>query len=314
MAYKEFRISLLLPSFRRCCEGDNRNGRVRKRSFYSSDCIGIALLIFSLLVGCTCAISISYFEVPPYQVEGSQVELKCQYKLEKQEALYSVKWYWNQNEFFRYTPSASQKISVFDVKGVSVDTSLSDSTKVTLRSVSLESSGKYRCEVSADMPTFHTEAKYGEMLVVDLPDQEPQITGGQERFHIGDEVYFNCTSVKSRPAASLAWYINGRLAETEYLIEHAPQQDDEGLETSRLGLRFIAGPRHFPNGVLNLKCTASIVAVYWQSSESLIEGHPPQKGPALESKGIYSAGSSLPSSRSMLIIKCIFWLLKSIHL
>ncbi|KAB7500753.1 hypothetical protein Anas_06623, partial [Armadillidium nasatum] len=62
------------------------------------------------------------------------------------------------------------------------------------------------------------------------------------------------------------------------------------------------------------RCTASIVAVYWQSSESLIEGHPPQKGPALESKGIYSAGSSLPSSRSMLIIKCIFWFLKSIHL
>ncbi|KAG0717712.1 hypothetical protein GWK47_007955 [Chionoecetes opilio] len=45
-------------------------------------------------------------------------------------------------------------------------TALSDQSKVTLRPVSLLSSGKYRCEVSADAPSFHTESRTAEMLVV----------------------------------------------------------------------------------------------------------------------------------------------------
>jgi hypothetical protein len=33
----------------------------------------------------------------------------------------------------------------------------SGANKVVLRDVQMELSGKYRCEVSADAPTFHTE-------------------------------------------------------------------------------------------------------------------------------------------------------------
>lgn len=43
---------------------------------------------------------------------------------------------------------------------------MSDQRRVKLNSVSLQSSGKYRCEVSADHPSFHTESKSDEMLVV----------------------------------------------------------------------------------------------------------------------------------------------------
>ncbi|MPC82561.1 hypothetical protein E2C01_077234 [Portunus trituberculatus] len=42
----------------------------------------------------------------------------------------------------------------------------------------------------------------------DLPDRVPTITGGRSRYHVGDEVHVNCTSLRSRPAASLMWYIN----------------------------------------------------------------------------------------------------------
>ena len=43
----------------------------------------------------------------------------------------------------------------------------------------------------------------------DLPKEGPHIEGGKARYAPGDMVRVNCTSSKSRPAATLAWYING---------------------------------------------------------------------------------------------------------
>jgi hypothetical protein len=43
--------------------------------------------------------------------------------------------------------------------------SLSGANKVVLRDVQIELAGKYRCEVSADAPTFHTEVVASHMYV-----------------------------------------------------------------------------------------------------------------------------------------------------
>lgn len=44
--------------------------------------------------------------------------------------------------------------------------SLSDAHQVVLKAVRLNMAGKYRCEVSADQPNFHTEMVAGELHVV----------------------------------------------------------------------------------------------------------------------------------------------------
>jgi len=51
------------------------------------------------------------------------------------------------------------ELSVFSVKQLCgiLQVSESGAYKVVLRDVQLELSGKYRCEVSADAPSFHTE-------------------------------------------------------------------------------------------------------------------------------------------------------------
>ena len=51
------------------------------------------------------------------------------------------------------------------------------------------------------------------LLLSDLPDEGPIITGGFPRYHIGDKVDVNCTSLRSVPAAKLKWYINGEQAD-----------------------------------------------------------------------------------------------------
>ncbi|KAG7170592.1 hypothetical protein Hamer_G013405 [Homarus americanus] len=45
-------------------------------------------------------------------------------------------------------------------------TGKSSDRKVTLKEVSLKTSGKYKCEVSAESPSFHTDSGVGELLVV----------------------------------------------------------------------------------------------------------------------------------------------------
>ncbi|XP_050737154.1 uncharacterized protein LOC127008797, partial [Eriocheir sinensis] len=252
------------------------------------------------LTGCSGgyveALTLKSITVPAHRVVGEPVELDCNFDLEG-DTLYSITWYRGQAEFYRYIPGDTNPMHIYDLPGVSVNTALSEHGKVMLRPVSLLSSGEYKCEVSADTPNFHTEAKKGEMLVVDLPDQEPTITGGRPKYHVGDEVHVNCTSLRSRPAASLIWYINGEQASNEHLVQYTPENDTDGFETSRLGLRFVAGPRHFPSGLLHLKCTATTAAVYYQSSEESAEGQLLQTGSVLESKGAYTGGSGTISHK-----------------
>ena len=61
-------------------------------------------------------------EVPAQMILGQSAKLKCNYDLEGSE-LYSLKWYKNGNEFYRYMPRDIRKTTVFSQKGVSIDVS-----------------------------------------------------------------------------------------------------------------------------------------------------------------------------------------------
>ena len=81
---------------------------------------------------------------------------------------------------------------------------------VILLNLNLKSAGSYRCEVSAEAPLFNTVSQRRKMGVIVLPQSRPRISGGKHTYHVGDQVRVNCTSDKSKPAANLKWYINGR--------------------------------------------------------------------------------------------------------
>ena len=79
--------------------------------------------------------------VPGQLILGSGASLGCDYNLEGSR-LYSVKWYKDGQEFFRYMPSMDNKIEVFSVRGVNVDVSennhLQNKTTAALASLSRE--------------------------------------------------------------------------------------------------------------------------------------------------------------------------------
>ncbi|KFM73074.1 hypothetical protein X975_17845, partial [Stegodyphus mimosarum] len=90
-------------------------------------------------------------DVPSPTTQGESVELICSYELDE-DKLYSVKWYKDDIEFYRYVPNDWPPGQFLPLQGVRVDLSKSGSQSVYLRHVDLNSAGTYRCEVSAEAP------------------------------------------------------------------------------------------------------------------------------------------------------------------
>ncbi|GBL74535.1 hypothetical protein AVEN_235460-1 [Araneus ventricosus] len=255
----------------------------------------------------TKAFRIVMLDVPSPTILGESVELTCSYELDN-EQLYSVKWYKNDVEFYRYVPNDWPPGQFLPLPGIRVDLSKSNKNSVYLRHVDLNSSGIYRCEISAEAPSFDTAEAEKEMKVFVLPSEGPTLTGGNQEYRIGDTVVVNCTSAKSKPAATLRWYINDELitkennapttnprvaasnllksenlkkvdfthfsAEVgpEYETEYSTTRHADGLETSSLGLKFVVTSKHFQNGNMKLKCTATISRIYTMSNEEMVFG------------------------------------------
>ncbi|XP_044742188.1 uncharacterized protein LOC123303108 [Chrysoperla carnea] len=220
--------------------------------------------------------------IPNHTVRDQSARLECHYDLDG-EALYSVKWYKDGNEFYRYVPMERPPVQVFQLPGVTVDLHNSSENTVVLSSVNLKSSGRYRCEVSAEAPSFQTVTDQSDMIVVALPEEGPRITGGRPRYQIGDTVRINCTSGRSKPAAQLSWFINGEPAPSDFV--NGPtiiSTGRDGLEISILGLEFMVRPKHFKRGDMKLKCLATIATVYWKSNEESVEGDRPIRAPVRE--------------------------------
>lgn len=61
--------------------------------------------------------------VPNYTVKDNVVKLECHYNMDD-EKLYSVKWYKDGHEFYRYLPRDHPPATLFSQNGVTVDVGL----------------------------------------------------------------------------------------------------------------------------------------------------------------------------------------------
>ncbi|XP_076653129.1 uncharacterized protein LOC143359227 [Halictus rubicundus] len=245
----------------------------------------LAALYVLMLHSGVVALRMTALQIPHHVVLNETVRMQCNFNLDD-ERLYSVKWYKDGHEFYRFVPQDKPKVQTFVVPGVHVNTHKSTEKSVVLQNISLTSAGRYRCEVSAEAPAFQTVSDHADMMVVVLPDEGPRISGGRARYQVGEVVHMNCTSAPSKPAALLTWFINGDPADTQYLRgPHITAVDEKGLETAVLGLQFRVANKHFKRGDMKLKCLATIATVYLQSNEESVEGDDRiLKAPVMESR------------------------------
>ncbi|XP_054709440.1 synaptogenesis protein syg-2-like [Uloborus diversus] len=215
------------------------------------------------------AVRFAYLGVPGFVLKGERVWLDCAYDLEQDE-LYSVKWYKDNVEFYRYLPSDTPSAQMYKLDGVFLDLHSSNATHAHLYTSELESEGTYGCEVSTEVPSFRTIKAEKTMHVYVIPKEDPIIYGVSNNYGIGSEVNATCVYGPSKPAAELTWHINGEKAPNSYT--HEPKEDGYPgeLQISESRLNFVIEPSHLWQGVLSIECTASFALVYSNSSRELI--------------------------------------------
>ncbi|XP_050687341.1 uncharacterized protein LOC126980928, partial [Eriocheir sinensis] len=240
-------------------------------------------------------------DVPQVVGLGDDVELECHYEISGN--LYSIKWYLNDREFFRYQPHEETSTMIFDRPGVTVNKELSEGRRVKLNNVQLSASGMYKCEVIGEGPEFLTSDKHARMMVVKIPEEKPTIFGTQHEYKIGDTARLTCVSAPSRPPAILTWYINDKEAPQTYLIPLETSRSLDGMEETRLGLEFRVGRQHFRKGQMNLRCSAEISTLYYKTQQHSVDGHLAYSVPVMESRD-HSAMAGADSARvpSMLVL------------
>ncbi|XP_068229241.1 uncharacterized protein [Palaemon carinicauda] len=243
---------------------------------------------------------ITKVSVPGPLVTGEGGWLECEWDLEN-DGLYAVKWYLGLSEFYRWTPGEPTEEKTFRIEGnpVRVDMTSSHQGRVRIQQVTLDAGGVYRCEVSAEAPSFHTESAVALMRVVDLPDRKPLITGAQISYQMHEDVMLNCSSPNSQPPATLKFYVNDEQADPKWLIRYDTLKIPGSnfnpaifLETSVLGLKFPLWPRLLRQGNANVKCTAEIPDLYWDSSEIYIAGDIPYHASIMEDRASATLSSA----------------------
>ncbi|KAJ3628815.1 hypothetical protein MTP99_013253 [Tenebrio molitor] len=129
--------------------------------------LSLNLLLWGLIqaVATNGGLSWVSVNVPQYRVPGDTALLQCNYDLGNG-SLYSVKWYKDHEEFYRFVPKTRPQATAYRVQGATVDLSKSDSRKVVLHPVDWKTSGLYRCEVSAEAPAFSSAQSESRMEVI----------------------------------------------------------------------------------------------------------------------------------------------------
>lgn len=241
--------------------------KFRRMTRYSISYLA-SLLVHLYVCGCVTALRDVRLWVPEAVRAGANVKLACDYNLDE-DALYSIKWYRGDQEFYRYVPKESPPTRVFALPGIRVDISLSDARVVTLIDVQRQLTDFYKCEVSADAPLFHTEIKSAYMTVVEIPLHEPLMTIEKARYAAGERLRANCTSPPSFPAVNITWFVNGQpvwSAPPTVLSEAGANTVAGALESAVSMLDLEVGSAMFMDSRLQLRCVAWLFNVYRRHS------------------------------------------------
>ncbi|XP_046812612.1 uncharacterized protein LOC111685096 [Lucilia cuprina] len=138
---------------------------VNNRNFCSSLKWHFFLWLFLSILAPCISLTMTEVRIPKHIMRHETAALGCKYDLDG-ESLYSVKWYKDGFEFYRYVPRDMPPGQVFPLPGVDVDLQNSTDNVVVLNRVTLQSTGRYRCEVSGEAPSFQTVSGHEDMIVV----------------------------------------------------------------------------------------------------------------------------------------------------
>lgn len=228
----------------------------------------LSILCLTWIQDAVESVRITELRVATHMPEGGEAVLGCRFNMED-DTLYSLKWYKDGREFYRFVPQADRPTKIFYVPGVNVDLTRSSTNFVALKHLTRESAGVYRCEVYGESPQFTMVHREKHVAVDLLPKVGPQIVGLQKGYAPGSKLNVNCTTTPSRPEAQLAWYINGYPAPKEHLegpVLVLPTSHPYSYQ-AKLNLHFTVYESHYTLGAFSIKCQATIPPLYRKETE-----------------------------------------------
>ncbi|XP_056631945.1 uncharacterized protein LOC130442015 [Diorhabda sublineata] len=271
-------------------------------------------VLFEVYILETRALKNMHIIVPEAVKRGSNVTLVCDYDLESA-ALYSIKWYKDEEEFYRFVPKEAPPDQSFDVPFINVDISKSNSSEVTLVSVERETSGEFKCEVSADAPLFHTDIQVAKLQVVDIPEDKPVLRVEVQKIAPGAYLRANCSTPPSYPTANVTWVLNNKVmnlsrhnSDIDFKgIYRSPDIDHDvhiaksifhfdslpGLETTQSTFAVKTRPDLFIKGKITLRCLATMFDLYESAREAEIQEDAPKLALVMVHKDQRNRGNSL---------------------
>lgn len=268
----------------------------------------MAASLLCLLAG-SWSLKIVRVQVPASVQAGDTVQLHCHFDLET-DKLYSLTWWREQHQFYQFTPAAAKTKSKYDTLGIHVDEARSSMNTVVLRNVSLDTAGKYKCEVVADF-TFEKDFQLKDMEVIDVPDRIPMLGVWQRVFSPGEQLVANCTSPEARPAPHLQWFLNGVEVPQHYSRVVTQGKSITGLLSPTSELRLPLREIHFKEGQIRLTCSASIPPIYHQTSDVLLTR--PGFKTVAPSQKLYGKGTWMEVSRAMVLATLVTTYLLARH-
>ncbi|GIX69568.1 ig-like domain-containing protein [Caerostris extrusa] len=111
--------------------------------------------IFAWISKSVTSLRLLSLDVPDRVARGQGTRLTCGYDLEG-DTLYSIKWYRDDVEFFRYVPTDRPPGQFFSSARHQSGFDKSRNGSVFIRDISHLTAGVYKCEISADAPSFQT--------------------------------------------------------------------------------------------------------------------------------------------------------------
>ncbi|XP_065159656.1 uncharacterized protein [Atheta coriaria] len=186
---------------------------------------------FALVIDSACGLRLTNMTAPLVADTRSDMHMDCHFDMGA-ELLYAVKWYKDDQEFFRFQPHQQPHTIMYPVAGVHMQTSATqcDETRCKLRLTNLtreHSGGAYRCEVSTEAPAFRLASETHSVTVATLPLDLPRITGLVDTYAVDDMLTLECVSGAGDPTPQLTWYINNQPAPAEILGEASTTQVNE---------------------------------------------------------------------------------------
>ncbi|XP_034942359.1 uncharacterized protein [Chelonus insularis] len=208
-----------------------------------------------------------------------KITLECRYDLDG-EGLFSVNWFKDGNEFFRYMSPVNTasgdlpSVDAFDVHGIRVDLSASNDKRVVIHQYYegkwVNITGSYGCQVSGEGPKFDIMYDEANVTIGVLHAYgDPILKGIKSHYSIGDTLSVTCKSAPVYPPAQLTFFINGRQVKKSSkfkLLSNVTTipylEGSTSLSTTNLQLSLILEHNDFnATGSLSLVCQSRLPGI-----------------------------------------------------